>query len=195
MVPGPRFNIKMSSYQYRKSHCGDKTILRPSYLHNGISYTDKTSLYWIGPLVSDQPFDQSWEVEAISWLITTIKHRLQQSPSLASNLLITHSQPTPEEKLAPLSTIVQRGKWGIRCYNKKTVIDWRRCHHGMETVSVLLALCDGNPPTDPTTHSLGQTTMLQHNVSSEEAPAPNSDHNMRAMPSKRHNKYEIGHSS
>ena len=40
---------KMTSYQYRKSHCGDKTILRPSYLHNGISYTGKmTSLYWIG---------------------------------------------------------------------------------------------------------------------------------------------------
>ena len=47
--PGPWFYIKMSSYQYRKSHCGDKTILRPSYLHNGISYTGKTSLYWIGP--------------------------------------------------------------------------------------------------------------------------------------------------
>ena len=47
-LPGGRINIKMSSYQYRKSHCGDKTILRPSYLHNGISYTDKmTSLYWI----------------------------------------------------------------------------------------------------------------------------------------------------
>ena len=44
-----RFNIKMMSYQYKKSHCGDKTILRPSYLHNGISYTGKmTSLYWIG---------------------------------------------------------------------------------------------------------------------------------------------------
>ena len=42
----------MSSYQYRKSYCGDKTILRPSYLHNGISYTGKTtSLYWIGALV------------------------------------------------------------------------------------------------------------------------------------------------
>ena len=52
--PGPWFNINMSSYQYRKSHCGDKTILRPSYtkshcgdktilwpsyLHNEISYT------------------------------------------------------------------------------------------------------------------------------------------------------------
>ena len=41
MQPGPLFNIKMSSYQYRKSHCGDKTVVRSSYLHNGISYTDK----------------------------------------------------------------------------------------------------------------------------------------------------------
>ena len=44
--PREWFNIKMLSYQYRKSHRGDKTILRPSYLHNGISYTGKmTSLY------------------------------------------------------------------------------------------------------------------------------------------------------
>ena len=27
--------------QYRKSHCGDKTVVRSSYLHNGISYTGK----------------------------------------------------------------------------------------------------------------------------------------------------------
>ena len=52
--PGPWFNIKMTSYQYRKSHYGDKTILRLSHLHNGISYTGKmSSLYWIGPLVPD----------------------------------------------------------------------------------------------------------------------------------------------
>ena len=51
-VPGPWFNIKMFSYQYRKSHCGDKTVVRSSYLHNGISYTGKiTSLYWIRALV------------------------------------------------------------------------------------------------------------------------------------------------
>ena len=38
--------IKMLSYQYRKYHCGDKTVVRSSYLHNGISYTGKmTSLY------------------------------------------------------------------------------------------------------------------------------------------------------
>ena len=49
--PGPRFNIKMLSYQYRKSHCGDKTVVRSSYLHNGISHTGKmTSLYWFSPL-------------------------------------------------------------------------------------------------------------------------------------------------
>ena len=46
---GPRFNINMSSCRYRKSHCGDKMVVRSSYLHNGISYTGKvSSLYWIG---------------------------------------------------------------------------------------------------------------------------------------------------
>ena len=50
--PGPWFNIKMPSYHYRKSHCGDKTIFRTSYHHSGISYTDKmASLYWIRALV------------------------------------------------------------------------------------------------------------------------------------------------
>ena len=62
--PGPWFNIKMSSYQYRKSHCGNKTILWPSYLHNGISYTGKTtSLYWIG----DQVYIES-TLHQVSWL-------------------------------------------------------------------------------------------------------------------------------
>ena len=62
--PGPWFNMKTISYQYRKSHCGDKTILRPSYLHNGISYTGKmTSLYWIRAQVTpygDMELGQHW---------------------------------------------------------------------------------------------------------------------------------------
>ena len=58
LEPGPWFNIKMASYQYRKSHCGDKTILRLSYLHNGISYTGKmTSLYWIRAQVNTMGVD------------------------------------------------------------------------------------------------------------------------------------------
>ena len=54
---GGWFNTKMPSNQNRKSHCGDATILqpsysiaeiRPAYLHNGISYTYKmASLHWI----------------------------------------------------------------------------------------------------------------------------------------------------
>ena len=56
---GPWFNIKMPSYQYRKSLCGDKTVVRSSYLHNGISYTGKmASLYWIGPQ-NGRPLHQS----------------------------------------------------------------------------------------------------------------------------------------
>ena len=48
-APGPHINMKMSSCQYRKSHCGNKTILRPSYLHNGVSYTGIGALvpYWV----------------------------------------------------------------------------------------------------------------------------------------------------
>ena len=62
--PGPWFNIKISSYQYRISHYGDKTILRPSYLHNGISYTGKmTSLYWIRALHSSV----QWKAILSSW--------------------------------------------------------------------------------------------------------------------------------
>ena len=46
---GGQINIKMSSYQYRKSHCGYKTILRPSHLRNGISYTDDIFILNQGP--------------------------------------------------------------------------------------------------------------------------------------------------
>ena len=59
LISGPWFNIKVSSYQYRKSYCGDKTILWLAYLHNGISYTDKTAyLYWFSPQSSIYPSSQ-----------------------------------------------------------------------------------------------------------------------------------------
>ena len=61
MRPGPLFNIKTSSYQYRKSHCGDKTVVRSSYLHNGISYTGKmSSLYWIRALTVVTQAYEKW---------------------------------------------------------------------------------------------------------------------------------------
>ena len=48
---GHWFYITMQAYQYRKSHCGDTTVARPSYLYNGGSYTGKmASLTWTIPL-------------------------------------------------------------------------------------------------------------------------------------------------
>ena len=50
---GGWLNIKMPSFQYRKSHCSDNAVLLSSYPYNGIPYTGKTaSLYWIRALVS-----------------------------------------------------------------------------------------------------------------------------------------------
>ena len=46
--PEPWFNIKMLTYRYRKYHCGDKSVVRSSYLHNGNSYSGNiSSLYWV----------------------------------------------------------------------------------------------------------------------------------------------------
>ena len=65
----------MTSYQYRKSHCGNKTILRPSYLHNGISYTGKmSSLYWIGALEwLTRPW--IWPLLAYNTISTSVKRQ------------------------------------------------------------------------------------------------------------------------
>ena len=45
---GPRFNIKLSSHRWEKSHYGDKTVLRSSNIYNKNSYTGKMAccLYW-----------------------------------------------------------------------------------------------------------------------------------------------------
>ena len=83
-IPGPWFNIKMPSYQYRKSHCGDKTILRSSYLHNGISYTGKMASFILnrGP-----DFCLLWQMymalnNHIHWSegAATISHRSKSIP-------------------------------------------------------------------------------------------------------------------
>ena len=87
---GPWFNIKMSSYQYRKSHFGDKTILRPSYLQNGISYTGKmTSLYWIRAQNETKPADATWQL-------------LTESLRSAFPALTPHSTPNHHTLAAPL---------------------------------------------------------------------------------------------
>ena len=72
--PGYHLSIKTPSYQYRKSQYGDKTILWPSYLHNGISYTGKMmffSLYWIMARVTQLLLDSSWQRYEVELMVDT----------------------------------------------------------------------------------------------------------------------------
>ena len=99
---GDWFNIKTASYQYRQSHCGDKTILRPSSLHNRISYTGKTtSLYWIRALVS---IILKWV--AVTWLNSSPPSAAYMCQSTGSALLqvmaccLVGATPLPEPMLA-----------------------------------------------------------------------------------------------
>ena len=65
---GGCFNIKMSSYQYRESHCGD--------LHNGISYTGKmASLYWINPQLVTSPSLSHMVVCTDNVVVTNVHER------------------------------------------------------------------------------------------------------------------------
>ena len=87
----------MSSYQHRKSHCGDKMVVRSSYLHNGISYTGKmTSLYWIRALVTllvelvttENSMDQLYEILSKHWFTFQLKpHTMLVLPSFAIKLV------------------------------------------------------------------------------------------------------------
>ena len=47
--PGPWLNIKMPSYQWRKSHCGCKTVVRSCCLHKGVSYISKMASLFESP--------------------------------------------------------------------------------------------------------------------------------------------------
>ena len=135
--PGAWFNIKMLSYQYGKSHCGDKTILRPSYLHNRISYTgEKASLYW-----NRTQWDSPITTLANLFIVHMNEDGSYCQVSSHQNFQLTISESHLDH---PSSTVM---KWftltlmyiDLYCYMLS--YSWR---HQMETFSVLLALCAQN---------------------------------------------------
>ena len=97
----------MSSYQYRKSHCGNKTILRPSYLHNGISYTNKmTYFYWIGALNQNTNFYNticvcSGNAKCVPRPHPFAHRSLRVKPSLRSDLKVMRSQEATQSSIGP----------------------------------------------------------------------------------------------
>ena len=109
-IPGAWINIKMTSYQYRKSHCGDKTILGPSYLHNGISHTGKTvPLYW-------------FRAQAAIFHLTC----LQTYPHLLQ--AITTHHPTLIKQIHwPNHTLLNPGQTYTQCLSQEFQLPWSDC--------------------------------------------------------------------
>ena len=137
--PGPWFNVKMTSYQYRKFHCGDKTILRPSYLHNGISYTGKmTSLYWIGAQESNEWNGQLWasfELSEVNSLVpgncgsnfeSLIFKLIIQNCSLGSHCEIAVKW-MPQNITKKKSTLVKVMAWCLQATSHYQSQSWLSC--------------------------------------------------------------------
>ena len=126
----------MSSYQYSKSHCGDKTVVRSSYLHNGISYTGKmSSLYWIRAL-------DHW---------TASQNVSARDPHWLLGMLNFMATLVPKGKLhfCPFSGKHQRSGPGL---NMKTVFPrYGDSHYKDETFMRPSYLYNGNPYTGKTT--------------------------------------------
>ena len=125
----------MTSYQYRKSHCGDKTILRPSYLHNGISFTNKmSSLYQNGLLHTVSP---RLPVAPVAPL-TPGSPKGPGAPRNPAGPLVPLSPVVPTDPTVPLSPVTPRGPRppgspvaptciGPREYSPPGSPSWPRC--------------------------------------------------------------------
>ena len=80
----PWFNIKMLSDHYRKSHCGDKTVVRSSYLDNGVSYTGKMTSLW-----NHQQCCWFLYVETCNFGETNPQYRAQENACQVRHVLMT----------------------------------------------------------------------------------------------------------
>ena len=59
----------MSSYQYRKSHCGDKTVVRLSYLHNWWTYGQITPYHLKTCVWKQMPHGSLQTVRYLNWWV------------------------------------------------------------------------------------------------------------------------------
>ena len=127
---GPWFNIKMSSCQYRKSHCGDKTVIRSSYLHNGIFYTGKMSLYWIGPLVSDVATTQKFAWLVIGKLcIALIRGFVEYKYCSVHKVREFHLPHAAHRKRWTFLQVFSCVSWLTHCGPLMPYGDWNRSHY------------------------------------------------------------------
>ena len=126
--------------RYRKSHCGDKTVVRSSYLHNGISFTGKmTSLYWI----SAQRFTYFCYIRLLIysnsdvWKTNVVKlSSKRSSPSLSTErylkwLMFPFTHIVPKKvtltwrNVADTMTAITNTICGIKLYSWTHLTSWK----------------------------------------------------------------------
>ena len=77
--------MNMSFYQFKKPHCGDETIITPSHLEYGISYTGKTSLYQSGPKKIMDKIDQYKTTTNIIRGLTALQWRYNERDGVSTH--------------------------------------------------------------------------------------------------------------
>ena len=130
----------MSSYQYRKSHSGDKTVVRSSYLHNGISYTGKmTSLNWFSPMVTfPNEFPRGYKLADGVSIVTDMQYNVFYKlydaflSLIRSRHIITITNYTTEWGMLFASAKMRRhgNLFGepARCSETTPELNWNRTH-------------------------------------------------------------------
>ena len=128
-------------YRYRKSHCGDKIILRRFYLHNGISYTcNTTSLYWIRVLNLGSwtwCLQIGWNIHIYIWASNQVGcsctwQRSLVKPTLGPPKKFQH--PTRAEEV-----VITRLRIGHTKATKSHILSWgppTGCHHCGQTLTI-----------------------------------------------------------
>ena len=108
----PWFNVDMSSYRYRKSHCRAKAVVIWSYLHNGIFYCGKIeSLCWIVPLVTNYyKTHPSMNIDYNSRIFPNWKPKVVLKPTLSSLVapavvITTTAAPTSDHQVGIITTL------------------------------------------------------------------------------------------
>ena len=141
---GPRFNINMTSYQCRKSHCGDKMILRPSYLHNGLSYINKMiSLYWIRALTVFWTYPSPSSGSAVISIPLTRATKLRGKHGPITSILISNTKliyTLPEYKIGHVTLVFIIGTTSLVPYHwvKPLQVIWWSSTHRYHVWVILL---------------------------------------------------------
>ena len=106
------FNVDMSCYRYRKSHCRAKAVVIWSYLHNGIFYCGKiVSLCWIVPLVTNYyKTHPSMNIDYNSRIFPNWKPKVVLKPTLSSLVapafvITTTAAPTSDHQVGIITTL------------------------------------------------------------------------------------------